>query len=473
MNFNNTLNKVKAVCINLDIRKDKKKFMKVQARRKNLKIEYYTTSLHENPKRGCLLSHLNVIQKAEEDNVEQLLILEDDAKFTINPKILQEPPEDWDMLYLGGTVHRIVNREHKHWPRVHCWTTHAYIINMKNKQLLEDLKKVEDYKDEIDRYYLTEIHPKYNVYISDPMVAVQKEGYSDIEKMNVNYDFMQKTISGLSIPEYEEKDGNYILKLPQMDDNQLPKVSIITPTHNRREMFSLANRNFEEFIYPKDKLEWIIVDDSSDENPIDDMVNKDRRIHLLQLRDPNSKEVTKLTIAQKRNIGASKATGEIIIHMDDDDYYPPESVIARVKVLMKYREAGIKCVGCTQIGTYDLMANKSSMSSDGPISFSEATMAYFKEFWQEQPFQNDQLRAEHKGLMENRLDNCMDIPYAFVIIALTHQNNYTSFRKIGNNTLKFRDNNKDANYYDTWDEETQFFFDDLRSYLGRLQSSTQ
>ena len=238
-------------------------------------------------------------------------------------------------------------------------------------------------------------------------------------------------------------------------------------------MFSLANRNFEEFNYPKDKLEWIIVDDSSDENPIDDMVNKDRRIHLLQLRDPNSKEVTKLTISQKRNIGASKATGEIIIHMDDDDYYPPESIIARVKVLLKYKEAGIRCVGCTQIGTYDLMENKSSMSSDGPISFSEATMAYFKDFWQEQPFQNDQLRAEHKGFMENRLDCCMDIPYAFVIIAITHENNYTSFRKIGNNTLKFRDNNRDANYYDIWDEETQFFMNDLRSYLAKIQKSQQ
>ena len=473
MKFNNSLNKIKAVCINLDIRKDKKRFMKIQSRRKNLKLHYHTTSLHENPKRGCLLSHLHVINEAERDNVEQLLILEDDAKFTINPKVLHEPPEDWDMLYLGGTVHRILNRTNKHWPRVHCWTTHAYIINMKNKQLVEDIKKVENYKDEIDRYYLTEIHPKYNVYISDPMIALQKEGYSDIEKTNVNYDFMQKTISGLSIPEYEEKDGNYILKLPQISNNELPKVSIITPTHNRREMFSLANRNFEEFNYPKDKLEWIIVDDSSDENPIDDMVNKDRRIHLLQLRDPNSKEVTKLTISQKRNIGASKATGEIIIHMDDDDYYPPESIIARVKVLLKYKEAGIRCVGCTQIGTYDLMENKSSMSSDGPISFSEATMAYFKDFWQEQPFQNDQLRAEHKGFMENRLDCCMDIPYAFVIIAITHENNYTSFRKIGNNTLKFRDNNRDANYYDIWDEETQFFMNDLRSYLAKIQKSQQ
>ena len=57
--------------------------------------------------------------------------------------------------------------------------------------------------------------------------------------------------------------------------------------------------------------------------------------------------------------------------MDDDDYYPPEeSILARVKSLVKYREKGIKCVGCSLIGTYDLVSGKSSMSSDGPISLS-------------------------------------------------------------------------------------------------------
>jgi hypothetical protein len=465
MFFNKSLDKVKAVCINLKTRKDKKRFMKVQAKRKDLKIEFYTTTLHENPKKGCLLSHLSVIRKAQDDKVKQLLVLEDDAKFTINPRILKDPPKDWDILYLGGTVHRIVHRNNKSWPRVHCWTTHAYILNMENKGLLDDIMKAENYKEEIDRYYLLNIHPKYNVYMCDPMVAIQKEGYSDIEGTNVNYDFMQTTISGLSIPEYEEKDGNYILKLPHIDDKDLPTVSIITPTYNRRELFSLANRNFEEFNYPKDKIEWVIIDDSKEEDTIDDLVLHDKRIQLLQLRDPNSKEITKMTIAQKRNIGVSKAKGEIIIHMDDDDYYPPESILARVKVLVKYKESGIRCVGCTQIGTYDIMNNRSSMSSDGPISFSEATMAYYRDFWLEQPFRNDQLRAEHKGFMENRLNKCMDIPYAFVIIALTHHSNYTSFRTINSNTLKFRESNKDANYYDIWDEETRFFFDDLKKYL--------
>ena len=469
MKFNNTLNNISAVCINLNTRKDKKRYMKIQAKRKDIHLKYYTATLNKNPKKGCLMSHLEVINNAERDNVEQLLVLEDDAKFTINPRILTEPPSDWDMLYLGGTVHRVMNRDNKSWPRITCWTTHAYIINMKNKKLLEDIRKAVDYEEEIDRFYLEKIHPNYNVYMSNPMVAIQKEGYSDIEGTNVNYDFMQQTISGLSIPEYENVDGNYVLKLPQIPDDELPKVSIITPTHNRRELFSIAIRNFEEFIYPKNKLEWIIVDDSTEENSITDLIPKDRRIHLLELRDPNSKEITKLTIPQKRNIGASKATGDIIVHMDDDDYYPPESVLARVKVLLKYAKDGIKCVGCTEIGTYDLMSNMSSMTSDGPISFSEASMAYTKEFWNEKAFNNHQLRGEHKDFMMNRLESCMDIPYAFVLIAITHTHNYTSFRKVSKNILKFRDTNKDVNFYDIWDEEVQFFMSDLRNYLQTIQ----
>ena len=325
-----------------------------------------------------------------------------------------------------------------------------------------------EYDGEIDRYYLEKIHPKYNVYMSNPMVAIQKQGYSDIEKAVVNYDFMQKTLDGLSIPEFEMKDGSYILKLPHVEVDDFPLVSIVTPTHNRRSMFSLANRNFDNFIYPRDKLEWIIVDDSDEDNSLDDLVMNDKRIRYLQLRDPNSKEVVKTSISYKRNLGALKARGEIIVHMDDDDYYPPESVLARVKVLLKYREKGIRCVGCTQIGTYNLMTNMSSMSSDGPINFSEATMAYFKDFWTERKFIDTQLRGEHKGFTENRLEQCMDLPYYFILIAFTHKDNYTTLRSIDRNVLKFKDTNKDANYYDLWDEETQMFIDDLRKYLVSL-----
>ncbi|HVU37322.1 MAG TPA: glycosyltransferase family 25 protein [Opitutales bacterium] len=56
---------------------------------------------------GCLCSHREVLAQAMREGVERLLILEDDACFTesfstLAKKFLQNVPDDWDGLMLGG-----------------------------------------------------------------------------------------------------------------------------------------------------------------------------------------------------------------------------------------------------------------------------------------------------------------------------------------------------------------------------------
>ena len=121
----------------------------------------------------------------------------------------------------------------------------------------------------------------------------------------------------------------------------------------------MALRNFDNFIYPKNKLEWIIVDDSPETETTDETVRdllpfRDKRIKFVKLENDGEP----LTIAMKRNIAISNATNNFILHMDDDDYYPPESVLARVKILLKYKDRGIECVGSTLIGTYNIFKNE-------------------------------------------------------------------------------------------------------------------
>lgn len=464
MKLNDQLKNVKTVCINLKSRKDKKKYMKIQTRRRKIPLKFYITTKHKDPRRGCLESHLNVIKQALKENIETLLIFEDDVKFKRPLTPLKNVPEDWDMLYLGGTVHRVINKDNPNWYRVMTWTTHGYIINLTNQKLIDAILDAENYDKEIDRYYMEKIHKDFNCYMSNPMIAIQKQDYSDIEGRMVNYDFMEQTLEGLRTPEHEIIDGNYVLKLPNYNESQLPKVSIITPTYNRRKLFSMAIRNFENFNYPSEKIEWIIIDDTPEENydGLDDILPIDDRIKYLRVKNTENK----LTVAHKRNIGADKATGEIIIHMDDDDYYPPESIISRVKVLMKYASQEIYCVGSTLIGTYDLVSGKSSMSSDGPISLSEASMAYTRKFWRSKGFDSSVVRGEHKSFMEGRLQHIMDIPYSFILIGVNHNNNVTGgLRTIDDNVLKMKDSDKEANYYDTWSLETQFFIDTLRKSL--------
>ena len=109
---------------------------------------------------------------------KKILIFEDDVKFIKSIKELKEPPSDWDMIYLGGTVHRVLDRQNKDYPRVQTWTTHAYFVNLENPKLIEDLLKMNEFDGEIDRYYLEKIHPKYKCYMSSPMCCIQSEGYS-------------------------------------------------------------------------------------------------------------------------------------------------------------------------------------------------------------------------------------------------------------------------------------------------------
>ena len=53
-------------------------------------------------------------------------------------------------------------------------------------------------------------------------------------------------------------------KLKQTSTKILPRVSICTPTFNRRPFFKGIINCVLSQDYPKDLLEWIIVDDGSD-----------------------------------------------------------------------------------------------------------------------------------------------------------------------------------------------------------------
>ena len=52
--------------------------------------------------------------------------------------------------------------------------------------------------------------------------------------------------------------------------NTMPFVSICTPTFNRRPFIPYTIKCIENQDYPKDKIEWIIIDDGSDK--IEDLV---------------------------------------------------------------------------------------------------------------------------------------------------------------------------------------------------------
>lgn len=231
-----------------------------------------------------------------------------------------------------------------------------------------------------------------------------------------------------------------------IDPDGLPNVTIITPTRNRAHFVELMLHNWYSINYPADKLEWIVIDDS------------DNQLALPQI--PNLKYIhcdQQMTVAEKRNYGAGLASGQIIIHMDDDDYYYPMSVYSRVKLLID--NPTVECVGCSDYGVYNLIENYSFVMRTSNLA--EASMGYYKEFWQKQKFKEHPLGEGH-SFTRNRHRCVMSMPFDFNFIAITHNQNITG--KLRSATFK----NKVNTIYKSFDETTQQLLNKIYRKIRRL-----
>ena len=116
---------------------------------------------------------------------------------------------------------------------------------------------------------------------------------------------------------------------------------------------------------------------------------------------------------------------EMICFMDDDDYYPPESILARVKALLKYKSDGVECVGCRDVASYDLKQGLCAICSNGEEYLTESSLGFTKTFWQQRQFRNGDCASEYRYFLEYRQECIRTIPFQFVTIALTHGTNTT------------------------------------------------
>lgn len=241
--------------------------------------------------------------------------------------------------------------------------------------------------------------------------------------------------------------------------NNLPSVSIITPTFNHKSFFPLAVHNFLSFDYPPDKLEWIILDDG--EEPVEDCLPKDDRIkyfyydktvrdqlyknmkksiktkrgknrkvtrkyknrHLLHLKHFKG---NRIPLGMKRNICIQYASNNIIIHMDDDDYYPPNSISYRVKQLLKINDTKKQCIGCTTIGCFHInkLVSLIYKPQDGLRQNKRiicSTMAYHRDFFYNVYFDNQDINEEAVNFIADR--KIVEIGWQNVIVSLFHSKN--------------------------------------------------
>lgn len=271
------------------------------------------------------------------------------------------------------------------------------------------------------------------------------------KKKNKQKKFLKKI---QEIKPVKKSDGDFHLELPNLTYSELPTVSICTITYNRSNMFDLAIHNWKSFLYPQDKIEWIIADDSKtdDLKEIVEQVN-DSRIHYYYY--PNHIK----DIGLKRNVAVEKCNNTIIINMDDDDYYYPDSVIAKVKTLIHYKK---KCLFSLPIGVYNVMNNTSQIISNQDLSANkqipEASMAFYKTFWKQRPFKfRKGCAGEGYTMIHNRPHFAIRIPFWFNLVVMNHSKNTTG------NMRELTSESHHANFFD-------FFKPDLQKIILKMKN---
>lgn len=192
-----------------------------------------------------------------------------------------------------------------------------------------------------------------------------------------------------------------------------PFVSICTPTFNRRPFIKTLIKCFESQTYPKDKMEWIIIDDGTDK--IEDLVKDIPQVKYYKYDE-------QMVLGKKRNIMHEKCSGDIIVYMDDDDFYPPERVSHSVEMLLLHPKA--LCAGASEIYIYFKHINK--MYQFGPYSPNHATagtFAFKKELLKDHSYDDNAALAEEKHFLKNYTVPFVQLEPKKTILVFSHIHN--------------------------------------------------
>ena len=160
-------------------------------------------------------------------------------------------------------------------------------------------------------------------------------------------------------------------------------------------------------------MEWIIVDDGIDK--IEDLVENIEQVKYISLEE-------KVNLGKKRNMMHEMAIGDIIVYMDDDDYYPPDRVSHAVDSLIKnnkYMIAGSSVL-------YIYFNDKDHLYKFGPYGkyhSTAATFAFKKELLKDCRFNDEACLAEEKTFLKNYSIPLLQLDPLKTILVLSHEQN--------------------------------------------------
>ncbi len=208
-----------------------------------------------------------------------------------------------------------------------------------------------------------------------------------------------------------------------------PFVSVLTPTYNRRRFIPYIIKSYEAQTYPKDRMEWIILDDGTDS--VEDLFKG--------LKIPNLKYIRlneKLLIGAKRNILHKASKGDILVSMDDDDYYLPDRVH---HVVQKFGlNPSIQLAGSSEIYIYYSDIQKIyKFGPYGPSHCTNGTLAVRREYALSHLYDETVKNAEERSFLEGYKNPMIQLDPFKVMLVISHSENTFDKKKMRDQVSPF------------------------------------
>jgi hypothetical protein len=236
-----------------------------------------------------------------------------------------------------------------------------------------------------------------------------------------------------------------------------PFVSVCTPTFNRRPFIPMLIECYQRQDYPMDRMEWIIIDDGTDK--IADLVSHLPFVKYFQIE-------TKTTLGRKRNMMHEKSKGDIIVYMDDDDYYPPCRVSHAVEMLQKNPKA--LCAGSSEIYIYFKHLDKIyQFGPYGPRHATAGTFALRRELLKQTSYNETASLAEEKEFLKDYTIPFVQLDPLKTILVFSHIHNTFDKKKllVNANELFVKPSNKEVRMFVKDERIRDFYMNQIETLL--------
>jgi len=177
-------------------------------------------------------------------------------------------------------------------------------------------------------------------------------------------------------------------------------------------------------------MEWIILDDGED--CVRDVFEGLKDIPNLRYlrREP------KLLIGQKRNILNAESKGDIIVAMDDDDFYSPDRVSHVVTKMSQ--QPTVQLAGSSELYMY--YSDTKTIYKFGPYNPNHATngtMAWRRSYAQSHTYDERVTHAEEKSFLEGYIHPMIQLDPYKVMLVISHSENTFDKKSLRENPNPF------------------------------------